>query len=85
LKHHVRRHATSFEPVQDTPGQPGLTFDQLGQLLSRLIGTGRVVGLDVTIYDPELDPAGEYAPQIVACLTTALTALSSVTAGKADR
>jgi arginase len=74
----------SVLPAVDTPGQPGLTFDQLGQLLARLIGTGRVVGLDVTIYDPELDPAGEYAPQIVDCLASALTALAFPTAGKAD-
>ena len=33
------------------------------------------------VYDPELDPAGEYAPQIVDCLASALTFL---TAGKAD-
>lgn len=70
-------------PAVDTPGSPGLTFGQLGQLLGRLIGSGRVVGLDVTIYDPELDPAGEYAPQIVDCLTSALTALTSPAAGKA--
>ncbi len=70
-------------PAVDTPGSPGLTFGQLGQLLARLIGTGRVVGLDVTICDPELDPAGEYAPQIVDCLASALTALTSPAAGKA--
>jgi arginase len=64
-------------PAVDTPGRPGLTFDQLGQLLSRLIGTGRIVGLNVTTYDPELDPACEYAPQIVDCLALALTALTA--------
>ena len=69
----------SLLPAVDTPGQPGLTFDQLGELLSRLIGTGRVVGLDVTIYDPELDAAGEYPPQIVHCLASALTALRTRT------
>lgn len=71
-------------PAVDTPGQPGLTFDQLGQLLARLIGTGRIAGLDVTIYDPELDPDGEYAPQIVDCLASALAALTSPASGKAD-
>ena len=70
-------------PAVDTPGQPGLTFGQLGQLLARLIGTGRIAGLDVTIYDPELDPAGEYAPRIVDCLASALTALTSLAPGKA--
>jgi arginase len=71
-------------PAVDTPGEPGLTFDQLGQLLARLTGTGRVAGLDITIYDPELDPAGEYAPQIVDCLASALAALTSPAAGQAD-
>jgi arginase len=71
-------------PAVDSPGSPGLTFEQLGQLLARLIGTGRIVGLDVTIYDPELDPAGQYAPQIVDCLASALTALSPPPAGKAS-
>jgi arginase len=70
-------------PAVDTPGSPGLTFGQLGQLQGRLNGSGRVVGLDVTIYDPELDPAGEYAPRIVDCLASALTALASPAAGKA--
>jgi arginase len=34
-----------------------------------------VIGLDVTIYDPELDPEGEYLPSIVDCLMVALAAL----------
>lgn len=75
---------SSALPAVDTPGQPGLTFGQLSQLLSRLIGNGRIAGLDVTIYDPELDPAGEYAPQIVDCLASALATLTSPAAGKAD-
>jgi arginase len=48
-------------PAVDSPGSPGLDFAQLAELLSRLLG--RVIGLDVTIYDPELDPAGEYLPE----------------------
>jgi arginase len=74
----------SVLPAVDTPGSPGLSFGQLGQLLSRLAGTGRIVGLDVTIYDPELDPAGEYAPRIVDCLASALATLTSPPAGKAN-
>ena len=62
-------------PAVDSPGSPGLDFGQVAELLSRLLGTGRVIGLDVTIYDPELDPAGDYAPGIVDCLVMALAAL----------
>jgi hypothetical protein len=31
-----------------------------------------VIGLDVTIYDPDLDPGGEYLSGIVDCLATGL-------------
>ena len=59
-------------PAVDSPGSPGLDFAQLADLLARLVGTGRVIGLDVTIYDPELDPKGEYLPAIVDCLASAM-------------
>jgi arginase len=62
-------------PAVDSPGTPGLDFAELAELLSRVLSSGRVVGLDVTIYDPELDPDGEYLPGIVDSLTTALTGL----------
>lgn len=59
-------------PAVDSPGSPGLDFAQLADVLSRLVGTGRVIGLDVTIYDPELDPGGEFLPGIVDCLARGL-------------
>jgi arginase len=64
-------------PAVDSPGSPGLDFGQLTELLSRLVTGGRVIGADVTIYDPELDPDGSYLPGIVACLGTGLKALGS--------
>jgi len=65
----------SVLPAVDSPGRPGLTFDQLSELISRLVATGRVIGLDVTIYDPELDPDAEYASQIVNCIGSGVAAL----------
>jgi arginase len=64
-------------PAVDSPGSPGLTFEQLTDLLSRLVASGRVIGVDVTIYDPELDPDGQYLPGIVECLGAGLKALRS--------
>jgi arginase len=66
-------------PAVDSPGSPGLDFAQLAELLSRLLDTGSVIGLDVTIYDPELDPEGEYLPSIVDCLMVALAAFPAQT------
>ncbi|WP_214415046.1 arginase family protein [Sphaerisporangium fuscum] len=65
-------------PAVDSPGRPGLDFSQLAELISALVGTGRVVGLDVAIYDPELDPEGVYAAPIVDCLASALAPLATV-------
>lgn len=59
-------------PAVDSPGSPGLTFDQLGRLISGLLGSARVVGLDVTIYDPQRDRRGAHAAPIVDCLAAGL-------------
>jgi arginase len=59
-------------PAVDSPGSPGLDFTQLSGLLARLIRGGRVLGIDVTIYDPELDPDTKYAGPIVECLAYGL-------------
>ncbi|MFF8381921.1 arginase family protein [Streptomyces sp. NPDC015661] len=67
-------------PAVDSPGRPGLDFPQLAELVSTLVGTGRVAGLDVAIYDPELDPDGAYATPIVDCLAHALTPLTTAEA-----
>jgi arginase len=64
-------------PAVDSPGSPGLNFEQLTDLLSRLVASGRVIGVNVTIYDPELDPDGRYVPGIVECLGAGLKALGS--------
>ena len=44
-------------PAVDSP-EAGLDFEWLAELLSRLVTSGRVIGVDVTIYDLELDPEG---------------------------
>ncbi|WP_079423463.1 arginase family protein [Streptomyces katrae] len=64
-------------PAVDSPGRPGLDFAQLTALVSALAGTGRVVGLDVAVYDPDLDPDRAYAAPIVDCLASALAPLAT--------
>lgn len=68
-------------PAVDSPGRPGLIWDHLSQLGSRLVGTGRVAGLTVASYDPDLDPAAEYAPRIVDVVASALTTPATAAAG----
>ncbi|NUO60284.1 MAG: arginase family protein [Hamadaea sp.] len=55
-------------PAVDSPGAPGLDFAQLTELLTRLVADGRVIGADVGIYDPELDPDRLYSGPIAEAL-----------------
>lgn len=43
-------------PAVDSPDDGGLFPDELAPLLRTLVGSPRCVGLNVTIYDPDLDP-----------------------------
>ncbi|HKZ73215.1 MAG TPA: arginase family protein [Steroidobacteraceae bacterium] len=54
-------------PAVDSPGSPGLRYEQLADLLAGFLASKRVLGIDVTIFDPDLDPEGRYARDIVAC------------------
>ncbi len=59
-------------PAVDSPGEPGLNFDELAHLIDSIARSGWLIGIDVTIYDPELDPRRRFAQQIVDCLVTGL-------------
>jgi arginase len=48
----------SVMPAVDSPDPDGLRPDELVALLRPLVGSPRCVGLNVTIYDPDLDPEG---------------------------
>lgn len=52
---------TKVMPAVDSPNQRGLSFEQLQQILSMLLSSPKARGLEVTIYDPTLDPDGRYA------------------------
>jgi arginase len=48
-------------PAVDTPEADGLTFEELTQLLRVLLGSPLASGLEVTVFDPDLDPDGHLA------------------------
>ncbi|MFF5710485.1 arginase family protein [Streptomyces sp. NPDC012756] len=64
-------------PAVDSPGRPGLDLPRLAELVAGLVGTGRIVGLNVAIYDPERDPHGMYAAPLIDCLADALSPLAT--------
>ncbi len=45
-------------PAVDSPDPGGLLPQEVADLLAVLVGSPRCVGLNVTIYDPDLDPDG---------------------------
>lgn len=59
-------------PAVDSQEPGGLTFDQLAKVLSRLLASPRAVGLDVTIYDPDLDPGLTYGRRLADLLVAVL-------------
>jgi arginase len=59
-------------PAVDYRLPDGLHWDELQAVLGAAIATGAVVGIEVTIFNPALDPDGSIARALVACLTAAL-------------
>ena len=59
-------------PAVDSPGSPGIEPDDLAEILGTLAADPRCAGMDVTIFDPDLDPDGTLAAFLVAFLAKVL-------------
>jgi arginase len=66
---------SALMPAVDTPEPSGLDFDQLSELLGLLLADERAVGLELTIFDPDLDESGELAERLVDCICSAFAEL----------
>lgn len=71
----------SVMPAVDTPEPDGLRFGELRELLGGLLSSELAVGLDVTIFDPDLDEDGRLAAALADCLCDAVDG-SSVATGR---
>jgi arginase len=54
-------------------GGGGLSFAELSELLKTLIASGRVVGMDITIFNPQLDLGGSITRRFVSSLAQGLS------------
>ncbi len=61
----------SFMPAVDTPGSPGLDPAYIETVLRGVMSRYRCCGMTVTIFDPDLDPDGDYAKLVVKLLENA--------------
>lgn len=57
-------------PAVDSPQPDGLTYDELQTILRLVLQSGLAVGMEITIFDPELDPDGSIAQGFVDALAT---------------
>ncbi|MFD3521101.1 arginase family protein [Streptomyces sp. NPDC058653] len=60
-------------PAVDSPDPGGLLPDELRSLLAVLVRSDRCVGLNLTIYDPDLDPDGTAGALLADIVVAALT------------
>ncbi|QGV77737.1 arginase family protein [Streptomyces ficellus] len=63
----------SVMPAVDSPDPDGLLPGELAPLLRRLVRSERCVGLNVTIYDPDLDPDGTAGALLTDLVVEAMT------------
>jgi arginase len=60
-------------PAVDYRIPDGLRFAELQDVLKAAMSTGRVVGMDITIFNPTLDPTGSIAKNFVECIVEGIT------------
>jgi arginase len=58
-------------PAVDSPNPRGLSFVQLEEILATLLASPKAVGLEITIFDPDLDPDGKLAAQLAKTIVQA--------------
>jgi arginase len=59
-------------PAVDYRMPDGLHWDELSAILRRAIGSGRALGIDITVFNPALDKTGVIAPAFVDALARGL-------------
>ena len=59
-------------PAVDYRMTDGLDFDELADVLKAAVDSGRAVGINITIFNPNLDPNRSVARNLVNCLTRGL-------------
>lgn len=59
-------------PAVDAPDPGGIAYTELELLLSGLVSSPRCLGIELTVFDPDYDPSGQHAGEVVELLVAAL-------------
>lgn len=62
-------------PAVDYRMAGGISFEELSQLLQILLGTGRAMGMDLTIFNPTMDRDGRIARELASAINAGLGGL----------
>ena len=65
-------------PAVDTPTPGGLTTTELTDLLIPILGHPKAAGIDIAIFDPDLDPDAGHAKTLASMLNQALEATTGI-------
>jgi arginase len=63
-------------PAVDAPDEGGIAYTELELLIAGLVATPDCLGIEVTVFDPDYDPDGTYARELVDALITGLAPLA---------
>jgi arginase len=64
-------------PAVDAPDPGGIAYAELELLLAGLVNTPRCLGVELTVFDPDYDPDGQYAAELVELLVTGLAPVAT--------
>jgi arginase len=62
-------------PAVDAPDDGGIAYAELELLMAGLVSAPACLGMEVTVFDPDYDPDGAYARELVGSLVTGLAPL----------
>jgi len=62
-------------PAVDAPDDGGIAYAELELLIAGLVAAPDCLGMQVTVFDPDYDPDGAYARELVGSLVTGLAPL----------
>ncbi len=68
-------------PAVDAPDPGGIAYAELELLLASLVATPECLGMELTVFDPDYDPDGEYAEEIVEAVVAGLAPLGAAPQG----
>ncbi|HEX5598413.1 MAG TPA: arginase family protein [Micromonosporaceae bacterium] len=68
-------------PAVDAPDPGGIAFAELELLVAGLVDTPHCLGLQITVFDPDYDPTGAYAAELVSTFVAGLAPVSGLPSG----